>query len=153
MARRKTFLDANIVITAFGGLPPQRLAAIAVLQDVGRTLPVSDYLRLELVARPAYRSRLANSREAALAKAELQFMLEFFAGPVEVIPASPVITRIAIDIACRYGLGAMDALHIATAISAGADEFFTSDNKLRRVREINVMTTQESAPLTPNTEN
>ena len=153
MARRKTFLDANIVITAFGGLPPQRLAAIAVLQDAGRTLLVSDYLRLELVARPAYRSRLANSREAALAKAELQFMLEFFAGPVEEIPASPVITRIAIDIACRYGLGAMDALHIGTAISAGADEFFTSDNKLRRVREINVMTLQESKSLTPKSEN
>ncbi|MGC8553702.1 MAG: type II toxin-antitoxin system VapC family toxin [Phycisphaerae bacterium] len=58
------------------------------------------------------------------------------------MPASPTITRIAIDIACRYGLGAMDALHIGTAISAGADEFFTSDQKLRRVREINVRTIQ-----------
>lgn len=34
----KTFLDANIVITAFGGLPPHRLAAMAVLQDAGRAL-------------------------------------------------------------------------------------------------------------------
>ena len=34
----KTFLDANIVITAFGGFPPHRLAAMAVLQDAGRAL-------------------------------------------------------------------------------------------------------------------
>lgn len=59
VAKLKTFLDANIVITAFGGLPPQRPAAMAVLPDAGRVLLVSDYLRLELIARPAYCSNLA----------------------------------------------------------------------------------------------
>ncbi|MGC8553703.1 MAG: hypothetical protein ACP5O7_12695 [Phycisphaerae bacterium] len=53
------------------------------MRDAGRALLVSDYLRLEIIARPAYRSHLANRREAALANAELQFMLEFFAGPAE----------------------------------------------------------------------
>ena len=105
MAKCKTFLDANIVITAFGGLPSHRLS---------------------------------DRMEAARAKAELQFMLEFFAGPVEEIPASSAITGVAVDLACRYGLGAMDALHISAAISAGADEFVTSDQKLQRVREIKV---------------
>ena len=140
MAKLKTFLDANIVITAFGGLPPHRLAAMAVLQDAGRALLVSDYLRLELIARPAYRSNLSDRQEAAKARAELQFMLEFFSGPVEEIPASPAMTRAAIDLASRYGLGAMDALHLGAAISAGADEFLTGDRKLQRVREINVRT-------------
>ena len=138
MAKCKTFLDANIVITAFGGLPSHRLSAMAVLQDVNRVLLVSDYLRLELIARPAYRSRLSDRMEAARAKAELQFMLEFFAGPVEEISASSAITGVAVDLACRYGLGAMDALHISAAISAGADEFVASDQKLQRVREIKV---------------
>lgn len=86
MAKCKTFLDANIVITAFGGLPSHRLSAMAVLQDVNRVLLVSDYLRLELIARPAYRSRLSDRMEAARAKAELQFMLEFFAGPLKKFP-------------------------------------------------------------------
>lgn len=59
MAKLKTFPDANIVFTAFGGLPPHRPAARAVLQDAGRAPSVSDYLRSDLIARPAYRSTLA----------------------------------------------------------------------------------------------
>jgi predicted nucleic acid-binding protein len=140
MAKLRTFLDANIVITAFGGLQPNRLAAMEILRDSDRALLVSDYLRLELIARPTYRSQLSDRQEALRAKAELQFMLEFFAGPVEEIPASPAITRAAVDLACRYGLGAMDALHLSSAIWVGVDEFVTSDQKLRRVREINIKT-------------
>ncbi len=31
------------------------------------------------------------------------------------------------NIACKYGLAAMDALHIAAAISVGAEEFITTE--------------------------
>ncbi len=91
MAKVRTFLDANIIITAFGGLRPNRLAAMEVLRDSDRALLVSDYLRLELIARPTYRSQLSDRQEAARAKAELQFMLEFFAGPWKKFPHRPLL--------------------------------------------------------------
>jgi predicted nucleic acid-binding protein len=49
----------------------------------------------------------------------------------------------ALRIGSRYGLGGMDALHIAAALEAGADEFITSErltSPLFRVQGITVRT-------------
>ena len=45
-------------------------------------------------------------------------------------------------IACRYGLAAMDTLHIAAAISVGAEEFITTEKSTKlmyRVTDIKVV--------------
>ncbi|ACK71220.1 conserved hypothetical protein [Gloeothece citriformis PCC 7424] len=50
--------------------------------------------------------------------------------------------QLAQDVAAKYGLGALDALHIACAISVEADEFITTEKTtkpLHRVREIQVI--------------
>lgn len=46
------------------------------------------------------------------------------------------IVDAASDLRARYGISTPDAIHIATALDFGAEEFFTNDKALRKIREI-----------------
>ncbi len=46
------------------------------------------------------------------------------------------IVEIASNLRATYGISTPDAIHIATAIDAGAKKFITSDKGLKRVKEI-----------------
>lgn len=57
-------------------------------------------------------------------------------------PASPTLIQSAFNLAVIYGLSGFDALHVAAAIEAGADELITTEKKSKpmfRVREISVI--------------
>jgi len=48
----------------------------------------------------------------------------------------------AFDEACRFGIGAVDALHVAAAVACGAEELVTIENEtkpLYRTRSIRVI--------------
>ncbi|MEN8253685.1 MAG: type II toxin-antitoxin system VapC family toxin [Patescibacteria group bacterium] len=49
------------------------------------------------------------------------------------------ISEIAAKLRRKYEVAAPDALQIATAISAGAEEFITNDKKLLKIKEIKVV--------------
>ncbi len=51
---------------------------------------------------------------------------------------SPNIIDIASDLRAKYSLRTPDAIHIATAIDAGAVKFITNDKSLKKVREIKI---------------
>ncbi len=46
------------------------------------------------------------------------------------------IVEIASDLRATYGISTPDAIHMATAIDAGAKKFLTNDKGLKRVKEI-----------------
>jgi predicted nucleic acid-binding protein len=46
------------------------------------------------------------------------------------------IVEIASNLRAAYGISTPDAIHIATAINAGAQKFITNDKGLKRVKEI-----------------
>lgn len=46
------------------------------------------------------------------------------------------IVWLASDLRAKYGITTPDAIHIATAIDAGADKFITNDKALKKIREI-----------------
>lgn len=48
------------------------------------------------------------------------------------------IVEIASDLRATYGISTPDAIHIATAIDAGAKKFITNDKALKRIKEISV---------------
>lgn len=48
------------------------------------------------------------------------------------------IVEIASDLRAHYTIATPDAIHIATAIDFGAEEFITNDTDLQRVKEISV---------------
>lgn len=85
--------------------------ALGILDDPDRTFVSSEYVRLEALPNAVYFGR---HEEIAI--------LETFFDRVSmwVSPSSQLLER-AFGLACRYGLGAMDALHVAAAETANAE--------------------------------
>jgi len=128
----RTYVDASVLIEAFRGKGAAAQRAMEVLDDGNRMFVVSDFLRLEVVPKPTFHRQTD----------ELAFMNEFLAGAQEHIPASPHVTSRAIEFASQYDTGPMDALHVAAAAIAEADELVTLEkptSPICQVREIKVV--------------
>ena len=127
-----TYTDACLLIAAFRKDDERNSQAVAIIEDKRRTFIVSDALWLEVM--PA---ALRNKR-----RAEVEFYERFFARARH-IPMSDAIMRRARELAGRYFLDAMDAIHIACALHAGADQFISAENSTKRmflVQEMPVLT-------------
>jgi predicted nucleic acid-binding protein len=105
-----TYVDASVLI--YGAVKPttdtfhRRLKALQVLGDPSR----DEYLKLEVMPIARY----------FMKGKEIKFYEAFFAGVSQWISLEGLID-IAYKKACQYGLGALDALHIAAAESVGAE--------------------------------
>jgi predicted nucleic acid-binding protein len=121
-SKRLTFVDSSVLINAIVGSDAARkMRALAVLGDPQREFVATRFLTLEVMPIPTKYNR---RREAA-------FYERYFKGVfVWVRPAS--IVRPAYDLACTHGLGAMDALHLAAAIKAGA-EFVSAERPTKPI--------------------
>lgn len=116
--KTRTYLDANILITAFQGRDQKIINEIyGILEDSKREFIGSDFLRLELLPKPTFYKR----------QSEVQFM-QAFLDETENINISDKITQKAIELAGCYDLQPMDALHISAAIYARVEEFITLEN-------------------------
>jgi len=109
-----TFVDASVLIYAAtkptSATFARRLRALQVLGDPTREFMASEYLRLEVMPVARYFNK---SREIA-------FYEKFFAS-VTVWADALAIIQPAFHEACQYGLGALDALHVAAASALGAE--------------------------------
>jgi len=111
----KTYLDTNILIAAFQDKDEEIVKTISDIQnDSDREFIGSDFLYLELLPKPTFQKR----------QPEVQFMQEFL-DETENVTISDKITQKAIELAGRYDLQPMDALHISAAIYAKVEEFIT----------------------------
>jgi predicted nucleic acid-binding protein len=109
-----TFVDASVLIYAASKPSAltlaRRMRALQVLGDPDREFLASDYLRLEVLPMAVCYHK---SREVA-------FYQKFFEGAVLWADSGKLITH-AYDLACHFGLGALDALHIAAAATHNAE--------------------------------
>jgi predicted nucleic acid-binding protein len=131
MSKTRTFIDANVLLAAWRGNEELCQKAMDILDDPDREFIVSDYLKLEVIPKPTFFRNYD----------EVQFMLTFIDNASWHLKGTNSITAQAITLACRYGLSAMDALHVETAIEAKADIFVTIEKPtkpLHRVQEIKV---------------
>jgi predicted nucleic acid-binding protein len=121
-AKHLTFLDASVLINAVRGADPARkMRALAVLGDPDREFAATRYLVLEVL--PVPKCYKLNS--------EVAFYERYFAGvAIWIEPA--LLLQPAYDLACKYALGAMDALHLAAAISANA-EFISAERTTKPI--------------------
>lgn len=62
---------------------------------------------------------------------------------LSVVPVGQEVVEIASDLRAAHNLRTPDALHIATAIHAGADAFVSGDRRLPRLQEVRVMGLRE----------
>ena len=114
-----TFVDASVLIYAAtkpsAATFARRSRALQVLGDPNREFAASEFLRLEVTPIASF---FQKSRELA-------FYAAFFNGITQWIDSASLLAS-AYALACQYGLGALDALHITAAASLNA-EFVTAE--------------------------
>lgn len=139
---RRVALDSNTLIYAVeqvqGFYPLVR--PLFEQAEQGRVRFVaSELLIAEVLVRP--------EREA---DAELLALYDLALGPgddatgwIETVPVSRAVLRRTARVRASYGLKTPDAIHAATALLAGVDEFVTNDAAFRRVAGLPVTLVSE----------
>jgi hypothetical protein len=112
-----TFLDSNVLIAAATGRGKHAPQAYSILNDPAREFASSPFVRLEIVPKAVFHKQ---SREAAFYEA-------FFLSVKEWIDDCDVVVADAEKVGSQFGLNMGDALHIAAALMAKADEFVTAE--------------------------
>src|SRR5437660_351833 len=113
-----TYPDSGVLIVAARGSSIESAAALEVLDDPNRRLISSAFVWLEVVPKATFYKRTD----------ERTFYIEFFRRAEESKNGLSAVVSEAQIIAARFGLNAMDALHVASALAVGAEEFVTTEN-------------------------
>ena len=130
--KKRTYIDANVLIAAFQGEELVARRALQVLDDPNRKLVVSDYLRLEVLPKPTFHK----------IQEEIDFMQAIFDDASENVATSPELTGRAVAMASKYDMTPIDALHIGAAAISGVDELVTMEKPTKpmcRVTEVKVI--------------
>lgn len=128
----KTYIDSGVLIAAFRGITPTRIKATKILDDPQREYATSLFVKLEVLPKAIYNKQVA----------EVDFYETFFAGCTIWANELEKIVESAQKLASDFGLGAIDALHVAAAISVNSDEFITTEKPskpMHRVTQIQVI--------------
>ncbi|MEB3218952.1 MAG: type II toxin-antitoxin system VapC family toxin [Nostocales cyanobacterium 94392] len=129
MSCKVAYIDSGVLINAFRGVSEVSIKATEILDDSTRSFASSVFVQLETLPKSYYNKQLL----------EVEFYQTFFDAVSVWATDLNQIIKIADGIAKNYGLAAMDALHIAAAISINADEFVTTEKvtkPMHRVTEI-----------------
>lgn len=129
---KRTYIDSCVLIAAFQADESISQPAMEVLDDPERELVVSDYLRLEVLPKPTFNKN----------NEEIEFMKAVLENAATHVPFSPELTELAVNLASKYDMTPIDALHISAAIKAKADELITFEKKTKpmcQVKEIKVI--------------
>ena len=117
-------MDSGVLIFAAKGTTEAAALALPFLQDSNREFVTSEYVRLEVLPKPiCFRN-----------EAETAFYEGFFSLNTRTIPTSVALLELAMEEACRLGLSALDAIHIACAVFSGAEEIVTSEKITKPTR-------------------
>ena len=117
MSEILTFLDAGVLLSAARNASPHRLKALALLADARRKFVTTDFVKLETTLKCDYHGY----------QQQLEFYEDFFANAAVFLADVAAIVAGAYRVGKQYGLNAMDALHISSALLAQADEFVTTE--------------------------
>ena len=115
----KTFIDSGVLITGWRGQTAPRLKALTILSERNRHFISSPFVQLEVLPKAEYYKNLD----------ELKFYEAFFQDVSDWVQDCDLITREGLQISKKFGLNALDSLHIAAAIIANADEFITAERQ------------------------
>ena len=127
------YVDANAIIYSVERVEPYRSLLAPMWQEAraGRfTLASSELIVLETLLRPL---REGNARLETLFRSILG------AAEMGLVPATLEIWEDAARIRAETGLATPDALHAATALSAGCALFVTNDTDFRRVEGLPIV--------------
>jgi predicted nucleic acid-binding protein len=112
----RTFLDAGVLIIAYGTQRPYTNVALEVLRDPDRIFLSSPFVWHEVCPKALFNHR----------QQEYRFYLEYFQRTAMLNDVRLILEHAGHE-AARSGVGAMDSLHIAAAHLLEADEFITTE--------------------------
>jgi hypothetical protein len=118
-----TYIDSGVLIAAARGDSKLSPLALRFLADPNREYITSDYVRLEVLPKAIFHQR----------HEEEEFYNEFFGFNARTIPTSVALLEYALNEGCNTGIQGLDAIHIACAVFAGAEEFITSEKITRPI--------------------
>jgi predicted nucleic acid-binding protein len=119
----RTFIDAGVLIYAARSQGDMAEKALQILEDENREFASSIFLKLEVLPKAIYNQQTS----------EVRFYEAFFDEVSYWAKDINTIIETAYKESIKFGVGAMDALHIASAISLGATEFITNEKPERSI--------------------
>ncbi len=132
MSLIKTYIDSGVLITYFRGSDELVLKAATIIDDPNRVFVSSVFVKLEVLSKAIYHKQ----QDEVLFYETFFDACQFWADDLE------TIIQLAQGLAQKYGLAALDALQVASAISVKADEFVTTEKltkPLHRVSELTII--------------
>jgi predicted nucleic acid-binding protein len=117
----RTYVDSGVLIWAAQGTTENAAIALPFLNDGSREYVTSDYIRLEVIPKSVFHANTI----------EHEFYEEFFSTNIRCINPSESLVEYAMEEGCKTGISGIDALHIACAVYAGADEFITTEKNTK----------------------
>ncbi len=125
MTKILTFIDASVLIYAAKKPTAEtfarRFRALKLISDPDREFISTEFLKMEVLPIPVYFKK----------QREIRFH-EIFFDSVSIWADSASLIEPAYEIGCRYGLAAMDALHIAAAQQHEA-EFISAEKPTKPI--------------------
>jgi predicted nucleic acid-binding protein len=128
----RTFIDSGVLIAAARNSGPVSDRALEVLEDENREFISNIFVRLEVLPKSVCYRKVT---EAEFYRAFFD-SVEYWARDLE------GLVEEAYRVASQYGLSAIDAIHVASAILTGADEMITTERStkpMHQVKGINVI--------------
>ncbi|MDH6098622.1 PIN domain-containing protein [Anabaenopsis sp. FSS-46] len=119
----RTFIDAGVLIYAARSQGEIAEKALQFLEDENREFVSSIFLKLEVLPKSIYNQQTS----------EIKFYEGFFEEVSYWATDINKIITIAYEQSSKFGVGAMDALHIAAALSVEATEFITNEKPERSI--------------------
>ncbi|MEO7993411.1 MAG: PIN domain-containing protein [bacterium] len=131
-----TYLDANVLIWMSRGDTDSGLRALTILNEPLRRFASSPFLQLETLPLATFNRRTD----------QVEILNGYFQTVDRWASINPELIAEASAIAVQYGLAAMDALHLASAIAVGAEEFVTAERPTRRLCQVPIIRVRSIHP-------
>ena len=122
----KTYLDSGVLIMAFRAEAVASLRAMQILDDANREFVTSPFVKLETLPKAQYQQQ----------QEEVAFYETYFKAVRIWVEDMAQILPVAHEVASQYGLAAMDALHVAAALTAKAEEIITTEKATKPMHRV-----------------
>jgi predicted nucleic acid-binding protein len=124
-----TYIDAGVLIAAARGTGDVSRLATSFLTDSLRQYVTSEFVRLEVLPKAVYHKN----------EDEIRFYENYFANSAQAIEISAPLLAFALQHGCQTGISGIDAIHIACAVSAGAEELITSERSTKPIHRTKLL--------------
>ena len=120
---KRTYIDSGVLIAAIRGVDPIAQKALEILDDPDREFVSSMFVKLEVLPKAVYHKQ----------NIEQEFYTTFFENVAQWADNYEKTIQAAYQEACNTGINALDALHVAAAISLNTDELITTERPVKPI--------------------